>query len=141
MNPEFESMIPREALKIDSESVHESQLMQQCFDIVGVFVAAFNLDGNITMINQKACEILEYPREDLMGKNFINEIVSPEKSRLTSKVFRNIIDGEDYPESAKYYLNSGNGDQKIIIANNITVRDKKNNISGIFQALKSNIFF
>ncbi len=45
---------------IDSENIYERQLVQQCFDIVGGFVAAVYLNGNITLINKKGKEMLCY---------------------------------------------------------------------------------
>ena len=56
MGKNFESKIIEDILFIDSENIHEYQIVQQCFDIVGVFVIAIDLNGNITFINRKAKE-------------------------------------------------------------------------------------
>ncbi len=131
MSEKSESIVPKEVLKIDSENVHESELMRQCFNIVGVFVAAFDLDGNITMINRKAGEILSRSETELQGRNFIDEFVVNDKKEATQNLFNEIISGKEYPESARFHLISASGEKKIIIANNITIRDKNDEISGI----------
>lgn len=78
----YESLIIEDIFFLDAGNKSETNLAQQCFDIVGVFVAAVDLSGNITLINNKTREILGYEEDELIGKNFIQNFVEEEKKRL-----------------------------------------------------------
>ena len=43
----FDSKIIEDIFIIDSENIFESELVQKCFDIVGVFVAAIDEKGKV----------------------------------------------------------------------------------------------
>ena len=132
MIQKIDSQIIEDIFIIDSENIHESMLVQQCFDIVGVFVAAVDLSGNITLINKKGSETLGYKQDDVIGKNFIEKFIISEKQEKTEDLFVSVMQNKSvYPESTRYYLNTKDKKQKIIEAKNITIRDKNSNIIGI----------
>ena len=132
MMQNFDSKIIEDIFFIDSENIHENQIVQQCFDIVGVFVAAIDLKGNITLINKKGKEILGYNENRIVGENFIEQFIVPKKQNATEDLFTSAIKGKQrYPESIRYHLLTNNKKLKIIEANNIIIRDKNNNIVGI----------
>jgi PAS domain S-box-containing protein len=132
MNQNIDSQVIEDIFIIDSENIYESQLVQQCFDIVGVFVAAVNLKGNITLINKKGREILGYTQENIVGENFIEKFISKSKQQETKELFNSVMENKSvYPENTKYYLQTLNQQQRIVEAKNITIRDKNNNTLGI----------
>jgi PAS domain S-box-containing protein len=60
----------------DSKNDYEKTLIQQCFDMVNVFVVAIDLDANITLINKKGCQILGLNNEKLVGQNFVGQFIT-----------------------------------------------------------------
>jgi PAS domain S-box-containing protein len=132
MNHKFDSQIIEDIFVIDSENIYESQLVQQCFDIVGVFVAAVDLNGNITLINRKGKELLGYKKENVIGKNFIKSFIVSEKQEKTRELFISVMESKfKYPENTRYHLRTQENEIRIIEAKNITIRDKESNILGI----------
>jgi PAS domain S-box-containing protein len=117
---------------VDSENIYESQLLQQCFDIVGVFVAAVDLKGNVTLISRKGRHLLGYTNEEIIGQGFIQKFIVEEDHQKIRELFRSMIEEKpDYPEQTKYRICTKNNKIRIIEAKNVAIRDKKNNLLGI----------
>ncbi len=132
MSKKLDSQVIEDIFVIDSENIYESNLIQQSFDIVGVFVAAVDLDGNITLINKKGLELLGYKKEEIIGENLIKKFIIKEKQEQSKKLFSSVIQNKStYPESTRYYLQTQNKKQCIIEAKNVIIRDISNNFLGV----------
>lgn len=132
MDMRLNSNIIEDIFIIDSANLYETQIIQQCFDIVGVFVAGVDLDGNITLVNKKGRKILGHEESYIVGKNFIDSFIEDNKKKETSEFFQLMMQEQsNYPEKTRYHLQTENNKTKIIEAKNITVRDTNNTILGI----------
>lgn len=128
----FEALSLEDIFILESGNKYETQLAQQCFNIVGVFIVAVDLNGNITLINNKGREILGYEEDELIGKNFIQNFIEKKSLAETELQFAEVIQGKtSYPENTKYHLITKTGQLKIIEAKNIIIRDRKNKLLGI----------
>jgi len=117
---------------VDSESIYENEIIQQCFDVVGAFVIAVDLNGSITFINKAAAEMLERDRDEVIGLNFIENFIVEQKQKQTKILFESVIDGKSfYTETTRYYIKGVKGGKTIIESKNVTIRDKNNHILGI----------
>lgn len=132
MNNIFDAQIIEDIFIVDSENIYESQLVQQCFDIVGVFVAAVDLKGNITLINRKGKDLLGYKNGSVIGENFIDKFIVKEKQKITKELFVSVIQNKSvFPENTRYHICTQENEIRIVEAKNITIRDKTGNILGI----------
>lgn len=132
MNQKINSQTIEDIFVIDSETIYETQIVQQCFDIVGIFVAAVDLVGNITLINRKGKELLGYKADKIVGEDFIERFIVKEEQEKTKALFSSLIEGESsYPESTKYHLITSDNKTRIVEAKNITILNKDGNILGI----------
>jgi len=137
MIDKVDSEVLKDIFIIDSKNLYENELVQQCFDIVGVFVAAVDLEGNITLINKKGAQLLESSRKEVLGKNFIHNFIIKDKQKKTKALFDSVIDGSSfYNDNTRYYIKDKKGNTKIIEAKNVTIRDKENKILGILISAK-----
>lgn len=59
----------------------ERNRSQEYLELAEVMFVVVNKQGNITMINRKGCQILEYQREELIGKPWINTCV-PDEAKI-----------------------------------------------------------
>jgi len=117
---------------LDTENIYESQLVQNIFDIVEIFVTAIDLDGNITLINKKGKEILGLENEEVIGMNFIDKFVKRETQDEVRKIFDAAKEGTQIdPDKTLYYLKSLENQIRIIEAKNIFIRRKNKEILGI----------
>lgn len=117
----------------ETENLTENRLVQQCFDAVGVFVAAIDIRGNVLMINKKGRDILGISNMDIIGKNFIEHFIEKDKKKHARQMFKQVILNQvTYPDKENFYLqNKINNETRIVEARNISIRNKENQILGI----------
>ncbi len=113
----------REAENIIRE---ERDKAKKYIDLAGVLFVAINDKEEVTLINQKGCEILGFKQEEIIGKNYFDTFI-PERSRNdVRKVFQQIINGEIEP--VEYFENSiltKTGEERIIAWHNSNITNKE----------------
>jgi len=62
-------------------------LTQKYFDLAGVMFVALNSKGEVTLINQKGCEILGYEEKELMGRNWFDTCLPANLRSEVARVF------------------------------------------------------
>lgn len=126
--PDVNTAPPKQAVKT-LEMEHGRA--QQYLEIAGVIMVSIAPDQSITMINRKGCELLGYPREDLIGKNWF-DVILPENERAEIKaLFARLIKGELEPiEYVENHVVTSVGEKRLISWHNTLVRDAKGNITG-----------
>jgi PAS domain S-box-containing protein len=109
----------------------ERNRAQKYLDVAGIMFVAIDVEGKVTLINKKGCEILGYAEKEIAGKNWFDNFL-PEQSRDKVKgVFDKIVKGE--LESVEYYENpvlTKKGDERLIAWNNTILRDGKGEAIG-----------
>ncbi len=113
----------------------EKDKAQKYLDIAEVIIVAINHKEEVTLINQKGCDLLGYEEEDIIGKNWF-EFFLPNKIREEArKIFQNIIKGR--VESYKYYENpvlTKSGKERLIAWHNTVLTDEDGNIIGTLSS-------
>ncbi|MHC4104277.1 MAG: two-component system sensor histidine kinase NtrB, partial [Planctomycetota bacterium] len=109
----------------------ERDKAKQYLNVARVMIVALNLEGNITLINKRGCEVLGYKEEEIIGKNWF-DLCIPEKIREeVTTTFRKLVAGE--LEVTEYYENpilTRDGEERIIAWKNTIVRNKAGDILG-----------
>jgi DNA repair protein RadC len=117
-------------LKQAEESLKKARVeAQKYLDIAGVILIVINLEGEVTFINRKGCEILGYTEQEIIGKNWFDNFIPPRVKSEVLSVSNNLFSGE--VESASYYENSvltKSGEERIIVWHNTVLRDDNDNI-------------
>lgn len=113
----------------------ERNRAQQYFDIAGVILIAIDLDGIVTRINKKGCEVLGYKEKEILGKNwFENWIPAQDRSRMRD-IFKKIMEG-NLPQM-EYYENpvlTKDGELKTIAWHNALLQDDEGNTMGTLSS-------
>ena len=68
-------MIQERRSALDSELVKQARLAEEYLDIAEVLIMALDINYNITMINQKGASILGYSKDEIIGKNFMENFI------------------------------------------------------------------
>ena len=121
--------------EINDKLQFEREKAQKYLDIVGTMLIALDVDGNITLINNKGCEILEVEEKEALGKNWFDEFLPKELNAEIKKVFSAVFSKEE--EMATNYENSiitKTGKVKMINWYNSILYDIKGNIIGIISS-------
>jgi PAS domain S-box-containing protein len=75
------------------ELQQERNRAKLCLDVAGVLLIALNEAGEITQVNRKGCDILGYPEAELLGKNWFESFLEPEKRQEARQIFFQAIYG------------------------------------------------
>lgn len=102
----------------------EKARAQSYLDLAGVIFVAINSEEKIFLANQKATEILGYPHDDIIGKNWFDNFLPVSGRSVVKEFFHKIIDGEI--QSLDEYENEivdSHGENRLISWRNTILRD------------------
>ena len=132
----------RLAAEINKRSLAEKALRserdrsQKILETADIMLMVLDLQGNIAMINRKGCDLLAYPEQELLGKNwFDNFLPESTQKNLTKETFLKIISG--HLENHVYHENSiltASGEEKMIAWHNTYLRDDNDEIVGTLSS-------
>jgi PAS domain S-box-containing protein len=114
------------------ELIKEQGKKQQYLDIAAVMLVALNKMGEITLINQQGCKMLQVREEEAIGRNWFDHFLPKREIASVKKVFHQLITGEG--ENVKYYENSvvtHDGEERMFAFHNTTLTGENGNVMGI----------
>lgn len=102
---------------------------QKYLDIAGVMLVVLRPDQTTALVNKKACAVAGYTEDELLGRNWFDQI-APETVRTEAKsLFNRIMAGEIEPvEQVEMPLRTKNGQEKITTWNTTVLHDKNGKI-------------
>ncbi|MFH1279259.1 MAG: PAS domain S-box protein [Candidatus Eisenbacteria bacterium] len=82
--------------KLARESIlAERDRAESYLEVAGVLMVALDREGTVTMINRRGCEILGYPREEILGKDWFAHFLPQLFGAMVRGEFRRLIEGAD----------------------------------------------
>ncbi len=113
----------------------ERDRAQQYLDLAGAMFVSLDAQGRVELVNQNTLKILEYSKDEIIGKNWFDNFL-PEKLRLEVKEYFDQImrDEVDLVEFHENPILTKNGVEKIIAWHNTFLRDEQNRIIGILSS-------
>ena len=109
----------------------ERDTAQRYLDLAGVIFVAINNKGEVTLINQKGCEVLGYNEEEIVGKNWFENFIPEWLKEDLIPVSKKLLNGDI--KSAEYHENpilTKTGEERVIAWHNTILRDAEGNIIG-----------
>ena len=90
---------------------------------------ALDQDGIVTLINQKGCEILGYPADEIIGKEWIKTFLPKTVQEELQGVFQQLV-SDDLPSTGYYENNvlTKNGEERLIAWHNTQVLDSQGTV-------------
>jgi PAS domain S-box-containing protein len=121
-----------EQIKNAKAMLREKNQIQKYLDVAGVILLVLDKTGRITLINRKGCEILEKPREEILGRNWLESFV-PRKARpAVEETFARLLqECSSKVESSESPLLRASGGERSILWNNVVLRDDKGEVCGL----------
>jgi len=105
--------------------MHEKEIAQSFLDIAGAMMVALDKWGNITLINQKACQVVDWSEQEALGKNWFENFLPHDVKEEVIGVFEKIITGNI--ELLEFYENTirtRGGDERIIAWHNSVLKEQ-----------------
>ena len=120
-----------EQKKAEEQLRLERDRAQLYLDTVENIIVVLDRNGNITLANRKACEVLGYQEGDLIGKNWFTTCLPVAEREDVSNVFAQLIAGKaNYVEYFTNTVITRNGEKRIIDWHNKCLQELNGVIAG-----------
>lgn len=128
------SRVITERKKFESSLQLEKETAQSYLDIVDVMILVSDTDKNIQLINRKGSEVIGYPANEVVGKNWIDNFL-PE--RIRSELDEVSDDFMQFSEEPFYYENpvlTKSGEERLIAWRNTALFDSDGVLIGLLSS-------
>lgn len=124
-----------ERKRLEKMLARERDWARKLLDIAGFIILVLDRDGKITLVNERACEILARRKEEIVGTDWIETFI-PERMRdEVNAYFKKVVSGE--LESVEHLENpvlTGRGEERIIFWRNSIIRDENGKTIGTLSS-------
>jgi len=124
-----------ELRSINQQLSLEKKKAQDYLDVANVMLVAWDIAGEITMINTKGCEILEFEAKDILGKNWFDHFMIDGNRDAVKDAVGRILRGEN--SSLAYYeapIRTASGSERTLAFNNSLLRDQHGRILSVLSS-------
>lgn len=98
---------------------------QKYLDIAQAIMITLGKDQTVLEINNKGCEVLSYPKEEIIGKNWFQNFIPEDIRENVQNIFQQLMEGELY--FVEYFENpvlTKTGEERIISWHNSPLVEK-----------------
>jgi PAS domain S-box-containing protein len=112
-----------------------SDIAQRYLDIAGSIILVLNADETVELINKRGSDILGYPEQEIVGKNWFNQFLPIEIRETVREVFKKILSNDvSLDEVYENAILTRQGEERIIAWNSSIVRDESGEIVGTLSS-------
>lgn len=120
---------------IETELIQEKDLAQHYLDIAGVLLLVLDPLGTVQMINQRGAEVLGYPKDQILGKNWFDHFL-PEATKETTRAraqlfFSGLANPANVIETP---VLTASGEERMILWHSRELRNAKGQIYGFLSS-------
>ena len=119
-----------EQQQIEAELRKQKYLEQKYFDAAGVILLAINTKAEVLRINRKGCQILDFPQDEIIGKNWIEHFVPPGERQSVMDTFAEILEeANPFTPGIENRIMTRSGEERLIRWNTTILIETNNQIS------------
>ena len=116
---------------IELELKREKERAQKYLDLAGGIFVALDAQGIVTMINRKGCQVLGYPEEYIVGKNWIENFVPKRIQQTVQRVAHGLLYEKSVNnEHAVNSLRTAEGKEVLVAWHNVPLHNGEGKIIG-----------
>jgi len=102
----------------------ERDTAQMYLDVAGVILLAIDKNGKIGLLNRKGSQILGFPSEEIVGKNWFECFIKPADREFVKSVFSQVMESHLDPFSnVEYPVLTKTGEERLIAWNKTIITD------------------
>ncbi len=123
-----------ERCRVEVALRQEKETAQRYLDVAGVIMVVIGLDGVVTLINRKGCQILGYSEAEVIGANWFERFIPPRWHGALTSLIQRLKIGE---ESGDYFENpvmTREGAERLISWHNTALRDDDGEIHAFLSS-------
>jgi PAS domain S-box-containing protein len=114
--------------------LEEKNKVNYFFDQADVFMIVIRSDETVVDVNLKACQILSFPKSEILGKNWFDSFV-PASSRVAARsLFHNMIGSAIRHVHSEHSVKSKSGKELTLNFHNVLVSDNVGNTIGVLSS-------
>ncbi len=116
--------------------MEEKDKARQYWNLAGTMLVAIDANAIVTDVNKKACEVMEYDRNEIIGKNWFDTFI-PESTRDYMKtMFREIATGsiDAFKPNEITSVLTKSGEERTVSWYNSIIRDKNRMFAGTLSS-------
>lgn len=122
--------LKKQAIQLDNKN----REIQHYLDIAQVLIMALDDNKNVIMINQYGADLLGYTKEEIIGKNFIDNFVPQGIQDKLYEVGEDIINNRDAHNGYINPILAKSGEERLIVWKNTPLIDEHNQTIGILTS-------
>lgn len=113
----------------------ERNLAQKYFDIASVLLLVLDVNQNIVQINEHGCKIFGYTKEEMIGKNWIDNFLPERIKPQVRTTFAKILVGEVTPDIyCENYILTSAGEERLISWRNTVIKNSEGDVEAIISS-------
>ncbi len=114
---------------------HERSRVEKYLDIAEAVIVEIDVSGSVVLINRLGCDLLGFPEDEIVGKDWFDTFVPEEKREEVRAVHAAMVSGEI--ESAEHFENdvvTKSGEHRFLAWHNVAQRDDGGTIVGVLSS-------
>jgi PAS domain S-box-containing protein len=122
-------------IELEQRIKEERDLAQKYFDIADVLLMVLDRDFNVTQINKRGCEILGYPKKEIVGKNWVTNFLPKRIQEGVRSTLTKALEGKiSQDDCFKNYILTKEGEERLISWHNAIIQEDGGDITGIISS-------
>lgn len=115
--------------------VAERDQAQKYIDLAGSIFGVINKDFEVTLVNEKAAEVLGYSKEEITGQKWF-DVFLPERIRdMIKDGYKLVLEGKlEPPEFSEKPILTKNGEERLVFWHDVVLKDDDGNILGTISS-------
>ncbi|NIP99600.1 MAG: PAS domain S-box protein, partial [Nitrospinaceae bacterium] len=102
----------------------EKEKEQKYLNIAGTVIVVLSKEGRVLEINKMGCEILGYPQQEILGKNWFENFLPERDWTRVQSAFQEVMQGRIKPyEQYENPIRTRTGEERLIFWNNALLLD------------------
>ncbi|MBD3256781.1 MAG: PAS domain S-box protein, partial [Candidatus Lokiarchaeota archaeon] len=130
-----QAAIALERGRAETELRASEELAQKYLNVAGTMIVALDEEGQVTLINERGCEVLGYEEDEIVGRNWFDAFLPPRRRSEVKDIFERLMSGD--VESASRVENlvlTRDGEERFILWQNAILRDDAGQITSTLSS-------
>ncbi|MHB1687957.1 MAG: sensor histidine kinase [Ignavibacteriaceae bacterium] len=125
----------KDNLDFVSDLREDNSKLKSILDLADTIFLIFNKDGEVTLVNKGCCDLLGFTREDIMGKNWIENFVPAGYRDELNSYIKKFFDGDiEIFSNHENPIITKSGEEITIYWHNSLLKDEKGNSVAILSS-------
>ncbi len=133
LNRELEDKVEKRTKEINLER----ERAESYLNLAGVAILTLDTEGNITLLNKKGYEIMQYDEGELLGSNWFETCIPQHRKKEIFEIFKKLMRGDlETTEDVENIILTKNGKERLVAWHNIVLYDESGNIAGTLSSVE-----